>query len=65
MSAFRAFSLMFDCRLLRSRLNNYPGVTILIAAYNEAAAIADTIHSLAQRRYLGDFEVLVIDGPEA
>src|SRR5207248_9929910 len=30
-------------------------------AYNEAAAIADTIDSIAKQNYPGDLEVLVID----
>jgi biofilm PGA synthesis N-glycosyltransferase PgaC len=46
---------------LRHRLYRYPRVTILIAAYNEAAAIAETIHSVAKQEYPGDLEVLVID----
>src|SRR5690349_12221276 len=61
MNAFLAVSLMLDRRPSRRRLKEYPGVTILIAAYNEAAAIADTIESVAKQNYRGNFEVLVID----
>ncbi len=61
MNAFLAVSLLLDRRPLRHRLYRYPAVTILIAAYNEAAAIAETIHSVAKQEYPGDLEVLVID----
>ena len=33
----------------------------LVAAYNEQASIADTLTSLAQQQYPGEFEVIVID----
>src|SRR5689334_4490102 len=61
MNAFLAASLLLDRRPSRRPLNFHPGVTILIAAYNEAAAIADTIHSVARQGYAGELEVLVID----
>src|SRR4051812_26229034 len=61
MNAFLAASLLLDRRPRRRRLKFHPGVTILIAAYNEAAAIADTIESVARQNYPGDLEVLVID----
>jgi poly-beta-1,6-N-acetyl-D-glucosamine synthase len=61
MNAFLVVSLILDRRPLRRRLRHYPAVTILIAAYNEAAAIADTIHSIAKQNYPGELEVLVID----
>src|SRR4051794_22257874 len=61
MNAFLAVSLLLDRRPLRRRLYRYPAITILIAAYNESAAIAETIHSVAKQQYPGDLEVLVID----
>ena len=39
----------------------YPGISILVAAYNEESSIADTLRSIAQQHYPGEFEVLVID----
>ena len=39
MNSFAAFSLMMDRRPKRLQLASYPGITILIAAYNEAASI--------------------------
>src|SRR3954468_13338092 len=61
MNAFLVVSLLLDRRPRRQRLKYYPGVTILIAAYNEARAIAETIHSIAKQQYPGELEVLVID----
>ena len=37
------------------------GVTVLVAAYNEADAIADTLTSLAAQDYQGPLEVLVLN----
>jgi biofilm PGA synthesis N-glycosyltransferase PgaC len=61
MNAFLLTSLLLDRRPPRRTLREYPGLTILVAAYNEAASIADTIHSIAAQRYPGPFEVMVID----
>ena len=61
MNAFLITSLMIDRRPPRTPLTKYPGVTILIAAFNEAASIAATIQSIERLRYPGPFEVMVID----
>ena len=61
MNAFLITSLMIDKRPPRKRLDRYPGITILIAAYNEGTSIASTIQSIDQLRYSGPLEVLVID----
>jgi poly-beta-1,6-N-acetyl-D-glucosamine synthase len=61
MNAFLLSTLMLDRRPERSKLVYYPGVTILVAAYNEAAAIRDTLTSLAAQNYPGEFEVLVLN----
>ena len=61
MNAFLATSLLLDKRPVHRRLVGYPSLSILIAAYNEAASIADTLHSLAVQNYPGDFEAIVID----
>ena len=61
MNAFLLASLMMDKRPPREALLAYPGVTILVAAYNEAASIADTIESIRRQHYPGPFEVMVID----
>lgn len=61
MNAFLMISLLLDKRPTRNPLINYPGITILIAAYNEAGSISDTIESIDKQSYLGEIEVIVID----
>lgn len=47
MNSFAAFSLLMDRRPKREPLPVYPGITMLVAAYNEAASIKDTLVSIA------------------
>ncbi|MGE5088695.1 MAG: glycosyltransferase [Candidatus Levyibacteriota bacterium] len=61
MNAFLIMSLMLDRRPPRLEIEKYPPVSILIAAYNEEASIADTLRSIAHQNYPGKFEVFVID----
>jgi biofilm PGA synthesis N-glycosyltransferase PgaC len=61
MNAFLIASLMLDRRPSRSKPSRYPAVSILIAAYNEEASIADTLRSINNQDYPGVFEVFVID----
>ena len=61
MNAFLASSLLLDRRPPRRKPVAYPGVSILIAAYNEEAGIAATLESIAQLNYAGPVEVLVIN----
>lgn len=61
MNAFLLSTLLLDRKPPRRGLAVYPGATILVAAYNEAAAIRDTLTSLARQDYPGEFEVLVLN----
>ena len=61
MNAFLVAGLLLDRRPRLAPLIEYPGISILVAAYNEQASIADTLTSLAQQQYPGEFEVIVID----
>jgi biofilm PGA synthesis N-glycosyltransferase PgaC len=61
MNAFLVASLLLDRRPPRRRLQIHPGVTILIAAYQEEAAIADTLSTIAAETYPGPLEVLVLN----
>jgi len=61
MNAFLVTGLLLDRRPPRRELVDYPSISILVAAYNEETSIADTIRSLAEQRYPGEFEVMVID----
>ncbi|MBA3507764.1 MAG: glycosyltransferase family 2 protein [Betaproteobacteria bacterium] len=61
MNAFLATSLLLDRRPVRRRLVGYPSLSLLIAAYNEQASIAETLQSLDLQDYPGKFEAIVID----
>ena len=62
MNAFLVASLLLD---RRPRLNQtagaLPAITILIAAYNEAANIVSTVESIAVQNYTGPLHVIVIN----
>lgn len=61
MNAFLTASLLLDKRPRRTILQHYPGISILVAAYNEGDSIADTIEAIAHSAYPGEFEVIVVD----
>lgn len=61
MNAFLATSLLLDRRPQRLALGSYPGVSIIIAAYNEEAGIEATLESLARLQYEGPVEALVVN----
>jgi poly-beta-1,6-N-acetyl-D-glucosamine synthase len=61
MNAFLATSLLLDSRPARRTYAIYPGVTLLIAAYNEEAGIKATLESIAGLRYSGPVEALVLN----
>ncbi len=61
MNAFLLFSLLLDRRPLRKPLEHYPSLSVLVAAYNEEASIADTLKSIAMQAYPGALQVIVIN----
>ncbi len=61
MNAFLISSILMDRRPERRHLDRYPGVSILVACYNEAPNIAATIDSLARQGYAGAMRVLILD----
>ena len=61
MNAFLISSVLMDRRPERRHLDRYPGVSILVACYNEAANITATIDSLARQGYAGAMQVLILD----
>jgi len=61
MNAFLFGALLLDRRPVRVRPAAYPPVSILIAAYNEAPCIGETLASLAAQDYAGRFEILVLN----
>lgn len=61
MNAFLAASLLLDKRPPRLIPTYYPGVSILIAAYNEEGGIGATLSSIAGLSYTGSVEAIVIN----
>ena len=61
MNAFLLASILLDRRPARAIPSRYPGVSVLIACYNEAPHIAETLRSVALQGYPGELEVLVLD----
>ena len=62
MNAFLVATLSFDRRPPARAVDGpMPGMTVLVAAYNESAGIGDTLKSLAEQDYAGLLEVLVLN----
>jgi biofilm PGA synthesis N-glycosyltransferase PgaC len=61
MNAFLVIGLLLDRRPPRAAITRYPGVTVLVAAYNEEESILATLASLDQQDYPAPLEVLVIN----
>lgn len=61
MNAFLVVGLLLDRRPARSWTGPFPGLTVLVAAYNEEASILSTIQSIARQDYPGPLQVLVIN----
>lgn len=61
MNAFLLATILLDRRPRREIPAHYPGVTVLVACYNEAPHIAETLRSVALQGYPGELEVLVLD----
>ena len=62
MNAFLVVSLLLDRRPpVREALAPLPGITILVAAYNEESNIVATIESIALQHYPGPLQVVVIN----
>lgn len=61
MNAFLLISLALDRRPTHAPLERYPGLSILVAAYNEEATIVETLDSIARQQYPGPLEVIVVN----
>ncbi|HEX7110892.1 MAG TPA: glycosyltransferase family 2 protein, partial [Mizugakiibacter sp.] len=61
MNSFLMATMALDRRPARRAPTRYPGVSVLVACYNEEANIADTLYSLARQDYPGEMEVVVVD----
>jgi biofilm PGA synthesis N-glycosyltransferase PgaC len=62
MNAFQVVNLLFARQEPPGiEPSSYPPITVLIAAFNEAANIGDTLRSIAVQRYPGGIEAIVVD----
>jgi len=61
MYAFLLTSLMLDKRPARREFTLYPGVTMLIPAYNEEDMLGETLAYVARLHYEGALEVLIVN----
>ena len=63
MNAFLVFGLLLDRRPARRYMpdTELPGITVLVAAYNEEDSILSTIASIERQYYGGTLEVIVIN----
>jgi len=61
MNAFVAMALLVDKRPLVKSIQNYPPVTVLVAAYNEERAITATLSGIFLQDYPADIRVIVIN----
>lgn len=61
-NAFMMSSLVMDRRpVFRESSGPLPGISVLVAAYNEEANIAQTIESIAKQAYPGTLQVIVVN----
>ncbi|MBX7535933.1 glycosyltransferase [Qipengyuania sp. GH1] len=61
MNAFLLVSLVLRPQSRRETPASWPGITILVAAYQEEELIGATLQSIAQLEYPGELEILVMD----
>jgi len=61
MNAFIVMGLLLDRRPKRASVSTHPGISILVAAYNEEATILGTLESIERQNYPGPLEVFVIN----
>lgn len=64
-NAFLVAGLLFDRRPRFEVPSELPPLTVLIAAYNEADCIVETLQTFVQQRYPAPLEILVIDDGSA
>jgi len=61
MNAFMLGTILTDRRPPRIAPRSYPPLTVLVAAYNEALSIGETLRSLSLQSYPGEMEILVLN----
>lgn len=61
MNAFLLMGLLLDRRPPKKKVEKYPPLSILVAAYNEEHTIVSTIESIAKQEYPGGLQVIVVN----
>ena len=61
MYMFLNISYLVDKRKSNPLIGRYPGITLLIAAYNEEKSIVGTLVSIQKQDYPGELQILLID----
>lgn len=61
MNGFLIFSLLMDKRPPRREPDSLPGITVLVAAYQEEAAIANTLRAFTKSTYPGPVELFILN----
>ncbi len=61
MYAFTLFSLIMDRRPAQKPLEQYPPLTVLIAAYNEEEQLRGCVESVLKQDYPAQLEIIVVD----
>lgn len=61
MYMFLTVSYLIDQRKTRPFRGPYPGITVLIAAYNEEQCIEPTLNSIKNQDYQGELQILLVD----
>lgn len=61
MNAFILVSLALRPESARAAPRTWPGISILVAAYNEERLIGETLRSVSRLEYSGKLEVIVLD----
>ena len=61
MNAFLISTLLFDRKPPLLPVAKFPGLTVLVAAFNEEGGIADTLTSLARQDYSGPYQVIILN----
>lgn len=61
MNAFLISTLLLDRKPPLRTTAELPGLTVLVAAFNEEAGISDTLTSLARQDYSGPYQVIILN----
>jgi biofilm PGA synthesis N-glycosyltransferase PgaC len=61
MNVFLLVGYLIDKRPKDKQITHWPNISVLIPAFNERAAIAQTVEAIANQKYEGGIQIIVID----